>query len=975
MRPFWTVWLFVWLGNGADARATSSSKAATTASTCPFRTVNYITHSLPQQCLPSPRPHSLNVTTTSDHGNFTQFANPVADAFSTTPTSSEEHPQDGSSFSSSVVLGSPTAERPVSSATQASQSLTSSSSATLATPSTSTPESDDDFPLDKAKFLSFEEWKKQNLVKMGQSEHLSQGRDLESTEPRRRPVNVHNTLDALGDDAEIDLDFSGFVPVGPQAASSSPHEQSTEVDGPSAETRPFKATGRGREGTTSKERFNYASFDCAANVLKTNPQAKGALAVLGENKDSYMLNECSADNKFLILELCNDIQIDTLVLANYEFFSSTFRAFQVSVSDRYPIKMDKWKTIGVFEARNTREIQVFLVENPIIWARYVRIEFLTHYGNEFYCPLSLVRIHGVTMLEEYKHGTDTVPAEEEDYDDTVDVESLTKEQALAPDPIAEVLIREEKEALAPSDTTLTGSTIDETATGTETAFNISATTLEAPKHTRSCVERQMHPRNSTKLFPIASEATCATGESPMTGFDSAVPQTSDIAPSSISVKDSFIRTTVSGHTSTSDITSATPIQSEGSTAALSIDATAASSQTTSTASAMIQGPDCINTASRTRQSSSSTQPTQPAPSMQDSFFKSVQKRLQMLETNSSLSLQYIEEQSRALSEAFAKVEQRQVAKTTTFLDYLNTTVLQELKEFRQQYDQLWQSTVIELEVQREQFQRETLAINARLGVLANEVVFQKRLSIMQMLLIALCLGLVLFSRGSTNYLELPLVQSMLSRSQNNRWTSNTPGGMDTPSQQNSPQLSRPSSSHQLKTTPSLQGILKWRGPGPRGHHSRETSDDSRMMDSSNILQASSPTRPHEHDHEHPYSPPTPASATSTPNHHTYPTSTDEEDEAEADAEDKARKVSPPSSAETPRLDPVYDPSDIERPRTSPGVLAGAANNGGDDGEDDSITPVVSMANSSSRLEEGQIHARAHFWERSQRSGLADGGVT
>src|SRR5690606_17520947 len=115
------------------------------------------------------------------------------------------------------------------------------------------------------------------------------------------------------------------------------------------------------------------------------------------------------------LELCDDILVDTVVLANYEFFSSIFRTFRVSVSDRYPAKV--WKELGVFEARNTREVQAFAIENPLIWARYLKIEFLTHYGNEFYCPVSLVRVHGTTMMEEYKNEEinaieDVVPEEE-----------------------------------------------------------------------------------------------------------------------------------------------------------------------------------------------------------------------------------------------------------------------------------------------------------------------------------------------------------------------------------------------------------------------------------------------------------------------------------------------------------------------------------------------------------------------------------
>ncbi|KAF8000784.1 hypothetical protein HF325_004573 [Metschnikowia pulcherrima] len=39
---------------------------------------------------------------------------------------------------------------------------------------------------------------------------------------------------------------------------------------------------------------------------------------------------------------------------------------------------------------------------PLIWTRYSKSEIVSHYGNEFYCPNSLVRVHGKTMMEEFK---------------------------------------------------------------------------------------------------------------------------------------------------------------------------------------------------------------------------------------------------------------------------------------------------------------------------------------------------------------------------------------------------------------------------------------------------------------------------------------------------------------------------------------------------------------------------------------------
>ncbi|CAG8642065.1 10889_t:CDS:2 [Cetraspora pellucida] len=149
-----------------------------------------------------------------------------------------------------------------------------------------------------------------------------------------------------------------------------------------------------------KEKFNFASFDCGALVLKSNPEAKGAISLLYESKDSYVLNKCAA-TKFIILQLCEDILIDSLAMANFEFFSSTFKDFKISISKWYPAK-EGWKVIGEYKANNSRELQIFEVKDPLMFAKYLRIDFLTHYGHQYYCPVSLLRVHGSNEYEKWK---------------------------------------------------------------------------------------------------------------------------------------------------------------------------------------------------------------------------------------------------------------------------------------------------------------------------------------------------------------------------------------------------------------------------------------------------------------------------------------------------------------------------------------------------------------------------------------------
>jgi len=80
-----------------------------------------------------------------------------------------------------------------------------------------------------------------------------------------------------------------------------------------------------------------------------------------ENKDSCLLNKCGAEKKFFIMELCDDILVDTVVLANFKFFSPMFRSLKIFDRDRYPIKRNGWKDVSTFEARNSRPAQAFLI--------------------------------------------------------------------------------------------------------------------------------------------------------------------------------------------------------------------------------------------------------------------------------------------------------------------------------------------------------------------------------------------------------------------------------------------------------------------------------------------------------------------------------------------------------------------------------------------------------------------------------------
>uniref|UniRef100_A0A8C6TDH4 SUN domain-containing ossification factor n=1 Tax=Neogobius melanostomus TaxID=47308 RepID=A0A8C6TDH4_9GOBI len=175
----------------------------------------------------------------------------------------------------------------------------------------------------------------------------------------------------------------------------------------------------------NKFKNNYASVECGAKILSANSEAKSTSAILKENMDLYMLNPCSTKIWFVI-ELCEPIQVKQLDIANFELFSSTPKDFLVSLSDRYPT--NKWVKLGTFHAHDQRTVQSFPLDEQLyakyvkMFIKYIKVELLSHFGSEHFCPLSLIRVFGTSMVEEYEEISDSQdPSErgeflDEDYD-------------------------------------------------------------------------------------------------------------------------------------------------------------------------------------------------------------------------------------------------------------------------------------------------------------------------------------------------------------------------------------------------------------------------------------------------------------------------------------------------------------------------------------------------------------------------------
>jgi hypothetical protein len=142
--------------------------------------------------------------------------------------------------------------------------------------------------------------------------------------------------------------------------------------------------------------YNYAAASKGAKVLDFNKEAKGASNILDKDKDKYLRNPCSAEGKFVIIELSEETLVNTIAIANFEHYSSNLKEFEISSSLTYPT--ESWETLGRFTVANAKHAQNFTIPEPK-WARYLKLNLLSHYGSEFYCTLSMVEVYGMDAVE------------------------------------------------------------------------------------------------------------------------------------------------------------------------------------------------------------------------------------------------------------------------------------------------------------------------------------------------------------------------------------------------------------------------------------------------------------------------------------------------------------------------------------------------------------------------------------------------
>lgn len=120
------------------------------------------------------------------------------------------------------------------------------------------------------------------------------------------------------------------------------------------------------------DRFNYASSECSARIQGVSKSIKSPWAILNSKRDKYMLSPCSPKEKFVILELCDDIQIGAIVLTYY-----LRRIF----TENCPKTRSNWRTLSSFLVCS--RILVSVRPKP---TRRTDGTFLEHSGRRIFGP-------------------------------------------------------------------------------------------------------------------------------------------------------------------------------------------------------------------------------------------------------------------------------------------------------------------------------------------------------------------------------------------------------------------------------------------------------------------------------------------------------------------------------------------------------------------------------------------------------------
>lgn len=500
---------------------------------------------------------------------------------------------------------------------------------------------------------------------------------------------------------------------------------------------------KGRKSAVNiPNRYNYASPDCSARVISSSPQSQHASSVLHKSKDRYMLTPCNAKEHWVVIELCDEIRVEAIEIGMYEFFSGVLKEINLSVDateDEYDDQGQgkEWQTLETFHAKNARGAQVFNLPNPTSFHRFIRLDFPSYYGKEYYCPISSVKVYGMNQMEAFKWESKRIKQLEEEWKQKQSVDSRRRQ--LPPPPVKEEHLNEETGTLSQSPliaaSSLHSSEDMRPRSASLTTFETSTTTTAFKAPTLSAV-------SSPSLHTIASSR--------------AVNETSSASFPSVHV------TSTTNDTFETPVASSTPDQTEppeinsniAASTQTSVNATEPAGTLTSKSLAVTSTQSIIPPVASSINSinSSTTSNNNPPPPKQnikadstESIYAFIVRRLNALEGNATLGMMYVEEQSKVSRQLFNKLE-------SSWKEYKHDQALHQQLSFekeRMATQDAFRQMLVKMD-QRDQLVAETVSsLRLEIETLTEEMAWEKRRGVAQLTLLLTVVVVAALSRSAT----------------------------------------------------------------------------------------------------------------------------------------------------------------------------------------------------------------------------------
>ncbi|OSX68574.1 hypothetical protein BU14_2558s0001, partial [Porphyra umbilicalis] len=148
-----------------------------------------------------------------------------------------------------------------------------------------------------------------------------------------------------------------------------------------------------------KKLFNFASMDAGARVLAASEGTIGKKNVLDENRDKYALAPCATEPRWVVIELSEKMVVHAVEVGHFEFYASAPRRVAVLGATQYPAPA--WRLLGSWAFRDSHAVQWFALPASAL-VKYVRVVFLGAAGAEYYCPVSIVRVYGKGLIDDWE---------------------------------------------------------------------------------------------------------------------------------------------------------------------------------------------------------------------------------------------------------------------------------------------------------------------------------------------------------------------------------------------------------------------------------------------------------------------------------------------------------------------------------------------------------------------------------------------